>query len=128
MFPHRDPHPPHPDELRSIHPQKSDGGSADRRQTSDQRRFFRPGQVFRPDVALRMKKPNLAIRQCIRSRRAIGFVPIAGGAGQAEVFENGLATQSARPDMLNLESNHRECLRRMTVGTATRKLGANFQL
>ncbi len=86
MFSHLDPHPPHPDELRPIHPQKSDGGSADRRQTGDQRRPFGPDQVFRPDIALRVKERNVAIRQCVRGRRAIGFVAIAGGTGQAEGF------------------------------------------
>jgi hypothetical protein len=126
VFTHRNPHLSNPDELRAVHSQGKDRGTACSGQTLEFTGVVAPSEVLIPDVAVRMEQRNIALRRGVDGSHSIRLVSIAGRARQAEILKFCHTALRARDNMLDLEDGDREIFRGTAVRTDMSKKLSDF--
>ncbi len=128
MFSQDTPHAANADHLRTVYVEGGNGGTARCRQADDFGGVHRPRKMLGPDISLRMEQRHVLSRHRIAGRGAVSLGTVTCGTGQTEILKNCLTARRLRFDMLELEGDDRQLLRRVAICTAVCKLSANLSL
>ncbi len=128
VFRHRHPHPPNTNHRRSIHLQRRQSRSPDRRQAHDLGTVPAPGKVFASCLLLRMKQGHVGVGQRIDCRRTGCFVSIAHRAREAHVAECRFTADRPRPDVLKFKSGRGQPLGSLAIHAVATKTLAHQTL
>lgn len=111
--------------LETVHTQQIGGSTADRCQRQDFIGRDVPGEMFIPNMLMRMKQRERQFRSVVNGGCAIGFVAIAHGACQAKVVERRFSAGRDWAYMFDFERDNRQSLGRSTVRAAFGEVFSN---